>query len=341
MKNRCMESALACVGAVIGAGFVSGREVMSFFSRYGVHSWWLILVSALTMLALCTLCMRRASCRQGISWCELYRQGGQKTAALAQGYTLLLLSAVSGAMVSASGHIVSLLWAWEWAYSIGAVGTLVMVWFLSQWGVKQLSLISGLLTVLFLGMMVLILKNDAYQASVALREEAGLPGLLLAALSAAAYGAMNIAIAIGVICRAGQARCRANDRQAVLFSLLLVGLLFLSNYLYLKHPELSREALPVVKLFNGFGRIGYLLSAALLYLAIVTTLFAVIYALRGAIEPFVPSKGLAAGLCMGIPLAISTIGFTDIVEGWYMPIGLGCLAIIFLPLALQKKRSGS
>lgn len=60
MKDRCAGGAIACVGAVIGAGFASGREVVTFFSRYGAHSWWLILLSALVMMLLCAISMREA-----------------------------------------------------------------------------------------------------------------------------------------------------------------------------------------------------------------------------------------------------------------------------------------
>ena len=34
-----MRSALAIVAAIVGAGFASGREVMTFFSEMGAASW--------------------------------------------------------------------------------------------------------------------------------------------------------------------------------------------------------------------------------------------------------------------------------------------------------------
>ena len=36
----------ACLGAIVGAGFASGREVIAFFTRYGAHARWLIALSA-------------------------------------------------------------------------------------------------------------------------------------------------------------------------------------------------------------------------------------------------------------------------------------------------------
>ena len=50
----------ACVGAVVGAGFVSGREVIAFFTRYGAHAPWLIALLSAAMALLGGLCMRRA-----------------------------------------------------------------------------------------------------------------------------------------------------------------------------------------------------------------------------------------------------------------------------------------
>ena len=41
-KNGGAAGMAACLGAIVGAGFASGREVVAFFTRYGVHARWLI-----------------------------------------------------------------------------------------------------------------------------------------------------------------------------------------------------------------------------------------------------------------------------------------------------------
>ncbi|MEG2208957.1 MAG: hypothetical protein RR065_12685, partial [Clostridia bacterium] len=145
MKNRCICSALACVGAVIGAGFASGREVISFFTRYDVHSWWLILLSAITTTGLCALCMRNANGGCATCWCDLYR-GSHKLVRLgAQLCATLLMAVVGGAMISASGHMVAMLWPSAWAYPIGAVGTMLLAWRVGFGGTKPLTLASAVL----------------------------------------------------------------------------------------------------------------------------------------------------------------------------------------------------
>ena len=140
------KSVLACVGAVIGAGFVSGREIYSFFTRYGEASWGLILLSAATMVFLCTLCMRRAQQEQADCWCSLQCFSGTKMGALARGCVTALMLVTGGAMVSAAGHLTELLWPSSWAYPAGAVGTLLLAWLLGSRGVGPLSAVSGFLT---------------------------------------------------------------------------------------------------------------------------------------------------------------------------------------------------
>lgn len=65
-KNGGAAGMAACLGAIVGAGFASGREVVAFFTRYGVHARWLIPLSAMTLALLCALCMGRcAAARHG------------------------------------------------------------------------------------------------------------------------------------------------------------------------------------------------------------------------------------------------------------------------------------
>lgn len=339
MKKRCLSGAIACVGAVIGAGFASGREIVTFFTRYGVHSWWLVLLSALVMMALCMLCMRTASVCRTVCWCELYDDRPGWVGRVSKLCATLLMAVTGGAMVSAAGHMIALIWPSEWAYPIGVVGTLLAAWALGFGSLRPLSWISGALTALFLIAIIAVLAKDPPQASVSMPDSPSAGALVWAAVRAVAYAAMNLTLGIGVVCRCSRRSRRDGSRLAAVFGLLLIALLFVSNYLYAKHPELTNEAFPIVRLMALFGRSGFLMSVVMMYLAIFTTLVAVLYAIRGAAEAHVRSPHLRALLTMGLPLAISCVGFSGIVDGLYAPAGLICLAAVFGPLAakLQKQ----
>ena len=331
MKNNGAASVLACLGAVIGAGFASGREIVSFFTRYGVHAWWLIGVAAGMTALLCVLITESARrFGSGLGWCGLFP--GKAWAA--QGCALVLMIVTGGAMVSAAGQMISLLWASRWAYSVGVVGTLLAAWQLGQGNLRVLGWISGALTAMLCAVLALAMAGTVSRPVVMLDAPLSAAGLAKAAIRAAAYAAMNMTLAISVVCQCARSRAQ-NLRLSAVFGGGMALLLCVSNLLYLRHPERLDAAFPLVELLRGFGRRGFLTSVALLYLSILTTLVAVLYALRGAAQSHVQSPVLQAISAMGLPLAVSCFGFSGIVETLYTPIGIVCLFVVFLPLGLR------
>ncbi|NCB06497.1 MAG: hypothetical protein EOM69_13370, partial [Clostridia bacterium] len=124
MKKGQADRVFACIGAVVGAGFASGRELMTFFSRYGNWSWALIALSACTMAALCGLWMRLSGGEQGGSWCAIYRGGWM--GGIGKTAQLLLLSVTGGAMLSAGGELIALVLPLQGAQWLGLALTLTL-----------------------------------------------------------------------------------------------------------------------------------------------------------------------------------------------------------------------
>ena len=81
----------------------------------------------------------------------------------------------------------------------------------------------------------------------------------------------------------------------------LAALLMLSDSVYQRQPGLLGEAFPIVRLLAQFGRTGFLISAGLLFLAVFTSLAAVLCALDGAAQGC--GRSLRAALTLGPPLA--------------------------------------
>lgn len=330
MAKQNLASALACTGAVIGAGFASGREIVVFFAQYGIHAWWLIALAGLLMGLLCALCMfsaRRCNCAE--CWCRLF----PGKAAAAQLCSLVLMIITAGSMISAAGHMISLLWTCEWAYALGAAGTLWLAWLLSQKSLKPLETASAILTLLLAAGLVAAMRlPTGSKVSLSFSET---PDLLCAALRAAGYAAMNMTLAIGVVCQ-----CAVHTRRvanaAGLFSGIMMVLMAVSCLLYSRHPEIMNADFPLVQLLNGYGRTGFTVSAALLYLSVFTTLTAILVGLRTAVKTYFSHFWAQAGVCLILPAAVSCIGFSGIVESIYAPAGLVCLAAVYAPL-LRKQ----
>lgn len=328
--KRSFSDVMACVGAMIGAGFASGREIVTFFTRYGLNSWWLMLLSVAVMTLLCMLCMRAAVRYSGTEcWCAMLEKKkiGAKTC------MALLLTMVGGAMISAAGQMVMFLWPSEWAYSLGVVVTLLLAWGAGFGQTRIFGWIGSGLICLFLVSVLWVLRCIPAETGIVLQRSLSITALLSAAVRATGYAAMNMALSIGMVCRCAGASTRETRGKSVLFGMMMAALLCISNTLYMQHPSLLDAPFPIVPLLATFGRRGFVASVGLLYLSIFTTLIAVLYALRCMVKAYVRNRCLQSILTMGLPLGLSAVGFAGIVDAWYAPAGIICMLLVFLPLA--------
>jgi uncharacterized membrane protein YkvI len=163
-------------------------------------------------------------------------------------------------------------------------------------------------------------------------------GVIKAGVSAIAYGCMNMAISLGVVCQCSRTTPRKICRTSVIFGWILSILFLLCNYVLLQHGELLHASFPIVELLNGMGRGGFLFSAIILYLAVLTTTIAIFCAIRNMGYPHTQNQWIVDGLTVGVPLLLSLIGFGQIVEDLYAPMGLLCLALVFLPALFMRHR---
>ena len=337
--NPCTQRAMMFVGAVIGAGFASGREVVSFFSCYGNASWWMILLSVCTMAGLCSLCLKRSHGTSGCGWCEMYAGDGLLTKGMAEVCVLFLQIVMGGSMISAAGHIAELAIPLRWAYLAGVMVTIGAALALGGASLRPMTVLSSVLSGTFVLAVLAVLVFDRGEVLAVPIAAASQQETACGAIRAVGYASMNIAISIGMVCRCGGCSCRVSNRSAVLFGLLMTALLFISNYLYLKHPELKKSTFPMVSLLGRFGRAGYGISLLLMYMAILTTLSAGLYALRTGLEARL-SRKTAMVLTVLLPLGVSFVGFESIVDRWYAPAGLLCLLLVFAPLLAWGNRFG-
>ncbi|MBE5778652.1 MAG: hypothetical protein E7331_04880 [Clostridiales bacterium] len=334
MMKSHFTGVVSCLGAVIGAGFVSGREVISFFSKYGHHSWWLIFLSGITMMLLCDILMRNGNCIKSVCTLSEKRLMGNA----AQFVLLMVLFTLCGSMASAAGHMVQLIVPVRHAYWIGLPGSLCIAWLIAKGSPKPFSVISTALMALFLGMTFLALHQSRGEETVLIPSPSSF-ALMKAAVYAVGYGAMNVAVSISVMCQSGCGRSRTSDRRAACFGLCMCALLFISNALYLQHPQKMNDAFPIIGFFALFGKRGYIACVVLLYVAILTTLSALVSTLRSSLEARGLSPVPTALATLGLSTAVSLIGFAGIVNHLYAPGGLVCLVMVFLPMIKQNKKA--
>ena len=323
MERQAVISAMAAVGAVVGAGFASGREIDSFFSRYGAWSW-LGVASAAAVTGAIGLGVLRRPGQGGMPECWRGRWPGR----LWQGMFGALMLITGGAMLAGAGEIAALMLPVRGAYLMGLLGTAALTVLLARQGTAGAGRAGNVLTALLLAMAAAGFLLPARTAAVV--AAAPSPGQSL--LRGACYAGFNMALAVpGLACAAPGMSRRGRRQCALMLAAVLGALLAGGNGLLLRHSALRGETMPFIHLMASYGRVGYALGGAAMYLAVLTTACA---SLRG-LWTLGGGRKWRVLSALGM-LGCAGAGFAVAVEWAYPLLGAGCLMLLGAAIFREK-----
>lgn len=328
----------ALVGAVIGAGFASGREVMRFFAQYGWASACMGIALACGIIGLLAWRLLRVSARQGaptffaLCTAVLGPRGGK----LAGGLYVAMLAVTGAAMLSGAGELCAIALPVQDAYSIGFLVMLLLALGVARRGLSGLAWVSGCMVPVCCVFYTLLLRTPVQPIIFA--QPRVTPPWWQAFPLAVSYGALNIGLAAGLLCEAGP-RLRRDDhpRAAVLGALCLWVLLMLANGALIPHRDSLRgAALPMVQLARHWGLLGFWFSVVTMAMAMLTTLVA---ALRGLYTAFPLrwSRATRWGAACGACALLGGVGFDSLVETGYPVLGW-CAAALVMALCFRRRQ---
>ena len=302
-----MANAVFCmIGAMVGAGFASGREIMQFFTQYGSFSWALIAFSSGLMAAL-------------VYWSNEHALHREESV-LIRGFRALLYCAVGGGMAAAAGELAALTLPMHHARTVGMLITLMACAGMSGGSLRGMAWLGAVLIPVMICAFLLCLRVPGTNTP---DPQPSFPSLI----HAAGYCGLNAMPAGAVTVQAeGQKKRQKRLCVAIAAGLLFGGFLSLGNAALLPHTaSLKDAALPVVMLLRGYGKTGFYLSAATLYLAVSTTLIASLRGLAAQLpgeHQHIWAALIAAGCAM--------IGFQEIVAKAYPVLGYLSLLILLM-----------
>lgn len=315
------------LSAVIGAGFASGREIMHFFSRYGAFSWALVCAAAMTM----SLLMHRVMGRGGRGLAGLLP--GSRWRIAGQVLTGFLLLCTGGGMAAAAGELAALTVPVHHARLLGLFVTLAACLLLSRRPLRILHFMGWLLIPALLLALALCARVPALPLPV---PTPGIAACAEGVLGALSYAGLNVMLSAEILCEAGDRCTHRNRCRCAAWAGGAVGaLLILGNAALLPHAAtLQSASLPMVALLRVYGKAGYYLAALVLYLAVSTTLIAILRALCTLLRQYVSGK-CAAALAALLTALIALCGFEEIVAHAYPALGFVCLLLLCRPIPGQ------
>ncbi len=315
-----MRVALAAIGAIVGAGFASGREIITFFTGQG--KFWIagaLFCSAAAGALVALLCAMAQKTGAG-SLSQIYaRAMDEHCGEAVQVVYVLLLFVVSAAMLSAAGEIGAMAFSAGSARAFGVALALSMALWAAKSGrnLARAGFIAAAGIIVFYA--ILFLKNDAVPSwAQGSFFGAGALGTL--------YACMNAALSAGVVCTLAKDGVRAK-RAGIYTGALLFALLSVACMAIGKMGNTSL-ALPSLALAGTFGPGVFAVGLVSMLIAIVTTLASTLHGARQILIEAGIGKNWAMLLALIGPALLSVVGFSPIVDIGYPLLGVLCAHLL-------------
>ncbi|HVB10371.1 MAG TPA: hypothetical protein VNM16_08415 [Bacillota bacterium] len=342
MRHDALAAASVYVGAVVGAGFATGREVFHFFGAYGPAGLWGCLAAGLAFAWLGGRILRLAATGKAPTYAHLYRLAlGPALAPPADWVTTLFLF-VGLSVVLAGGAALGAD-AWGMPPLVGAIAMALAIAVVVLPGRSGVVLGNLTLVPLLAAGAAALLAAEASHPGFWLRVQAAaaLPGRSPSAwpLGGLLYVGYNILMGAVALCAVGgELPVRPAVRGGLAGGAALGLLAALVTVTLLAHgPEVRDAAVPLARVVAPYPAIWRFAYSACLVAALITTGVASAYALAARLDlhRFTPGVAAAGAVVLALPLA--TVGLVALVATVYPAMGvvglLLCAGLVLRPLA--------
>ena len=322
MKN-CFLAVLAIVSTVIGSGFISGKEIVVFFSRFGNFSFLGIALAGILFFALIFLLLQHSDR-------VLQRVNKSKFVFF---INMLICIVFTAAMFAAAINLLN----WDKSIlSISAFCAILCICALvCRNGLSSLDKINFALVPSMLFCLVVCLCSRA-------KPSAGFPQGVAggaAGLYGALYVVLNIASSSVLIAGLGHKLNRRQKTQvAIIAALVLSVILLFANTVLLQNPQAFDKDMPLLSLFTSWQ---HQLMSIVVFFGCTSTLFSLVCTSSVTMRGLCSSEIGIFAICVLLPLILSLLGFSFIVAYLYPLCSILGVFLLFFMLLPERSNAVS
>ncbi|TXC91530.1 hypothetical protein FS935_07790 [Metabacillus litoralis] len=331
-----LQVAAVYVGTVVGAGFATGREIVEFFTKYGIYGLAGILVVGLLFIFIGTKMLILSKRIQAQSYQELMVfLFGKKFGGFINVFMLLILLGLTSIMLSGAGAIF-----YEQlglSVRIGVILTIILTICVMFFGVKGLFGVNLIVVpMLILFSVMLAIQSFSIESLVTTHEDSSASlNWILAAFS---YAAFNLTMASAVLAPlANEIKDEKVLKRGGILGGIFLTLILISSHIALSTlPDLLQYDIPMAEVMKTTLFSFYFIYIAVIYGEVFTSVIGNLFGLEKQIISYIKVPRMiviCAILC--IAAFISKIGYSSLISSLYPIFGYLCLVMLIL-LILKK-----
>ncbi len=316
MKNEIF-AILSIIGTIIGSGFVSGKEIVVFFSRFGLFSLFGIILAFLLFFFLIKFFLNKS--QNVLKNFYIF-----KYSFFANIFLCLIFSS---AMFAGMCNLLKNLNYFICLIIIFFV--LILCFLIFKKGIGCFEKINFI----FVPIMLIILIFNLFSSfKLGINFENNYPWYISLFYSAL-YVTLNLSNGSILICKLGNSlNKKQKTRVAFLSALVLFAILFTANIILLQNQSSFVQVMPLLSIFSGIKSI---LMSIVIFFGCITTLFSLVYTSSFSLRGLCNNEFFIFLISVFFPVVLSLLGFDFIVLYLY-PIasilGFGMIfELFFIP----------
>ena len=312
------------LGCFLGAGFVSGKEIATYFSKFGNYSVLAIIFAGVLFFLLIYLFLWLSNKTNSFSKFISFYFG--KLSLIVNMLFALCLFILTSSMLAGSVSIAKTLSINQIAFSL----ITVLICFLSVIGnEKSLSKINLILMPLILIIMLMV-------CGVNFNFDNSEGNVFLSLLSSSNYILINI-VTLGLfILEIGNKYTNKQKFLASLFSSIIICFFMLVSNSAIINNNLLDASLPILELAKLKGNLLSVITAIVIWCGLFTTIISCVFLLSNFVNKYVGNYKLTVGMILLLALLCSNFGFDFMVNYIYSIIGI--IGLFFVVCILHREK---
>jgi len=334
---------MAIVGAIIGAGFVSGKEIVSFFGGTGYYALILLmLVAILFFLVLYVFAkLGKIIKPKNISdiTTAMFGRGG---VFVDFGFILSTFITLSS-MLAGSDSIGQIMFGANYNFCYIGILTAMIVTLIVFWGLKYIYKITDIilpimLILILFAVFIFILSQPRQVATYAVVGKNAFSAIIYVFL----YVFMNTFSNIFIVAKSGQFLYKKQVGLASVVTSLVLTILVGLILVAILHggDEIFTSDMPMLAVANSISVVFGVIYSFALWLAIFTTICVAAYTIVQWLNQYINSKFICAVITLSLGFIFSRFGFATIVDIFYPIEGIfGGVFIVYTFVFYLKNKN--